>query len=231
MSPQAGSAKKADSRRHYVLGISGASGGVYACRLIEALLADPGIELHLVITAAGLRVMKDELGGAGNRRKRKASASARGPNSSAKRFDPAAYVELSAEQAQRLHHHPIADIGAGPAGGTFQTEGMVVVPCSMNTLAGIAHGLEDNLLLRSAAVTLKEGRTLIVVPRETPLNLIQLRNMVAVTEAGGVVLPANPGFYNRPEKIEDLVRFVVQKIMDRLGVEFSEAVRWQGTPR
>ncbi|MBI3736395.1 UbiX family flavin prenyltransferase, partial [Candidatus Sumerlaeota bacterium] len=106
------------------------------------------------------------------------------------------------------------------------TEAMVIVPCSMNTLAAVAHGIANNLVTRSAAVTLKEGRPLILVPRETPLTLIDLRNMTAIAEAGGVILPANPGFYHRPKGIEDLVGFVVQKIMDRLGLRGEGGIRW-----
>lgn len=229
--------------RRVVVGISGASGAIYAVRLVEALLADPANEVHVVATSAGMRVMADEApiaapGGAiGSGRAEEsdggdspdARSESRAPSPVAPaRFPLRPYLNLTSEQASRLRPHPCADIGAGPASGTFRTHSMIVVPCSANTLASIAHGLAGNLLTRAAAVTLKEGRPLLLVPRETPLTLIDLRNMTAAAEAGAIVLPASPGFYHRPTSIEDLVAFVVQKIFDRLGLEYpaENAVRW-----
>jgi 4-hydroxy-3-polyprenylbenzoate decarboxylase len=211
---------------HYVIGISGASGAAYGCKLIETVLQNESRHVHLIITAAGQRVIGDEL-------KRKPGNRA---NSSDRTDDGAgrfaqSYLNLSASAQSRLHGYACNDIGAAPAGGTFKTEAMIVCPCSMNTLASIAHGLESNLLTRAAAVTLKEGRPLILVPREMPLGLIELRNMVTVTEAGGSILPASPGFYHHPETIDEIVSFVVQKIMDRLGLEMDGAIRWQGDRR
>jgi 4-hydroxy-3-polyprenylbenzoate decarboxylase len=198
------------ARDRFIVGITGASGVIYGVRLVEALLADPRHEVHVTVTGAGQRVMMEEIG---------ARLSGAGGG-------PAACFNLTDEQAARLVVHPASDIGAGPASGTFPVRATIVAPCSMNTLAAIAHGLADNLLTRAAAVTLKEGRPLVLVPRETPLGLIELRNMVAATEAGATILPANPGFYHDPTTIEDLVRFIVQKVLDRLGVEMKDAVRW-----
>jgi 4-hydroxy-3-polyprenylbenzoate decarboxylase len=209
------------AERHYVVGISGASGAIYGCRLVEALLADPARHVHLTVTAAGARVMRDEMdpiaGRGGKARKSGADLGLAGD-----------YLRLAPGQEKRLHAHACADIGAAPASGTFRAEAMIVAPCSMNTLAAISHGIEQNLLTRAAAVTLKEGRPLVLVPREAPLGIIELRNMTAAAEAGAIIIPASPGFYHRPESIEDLVGFVVQKVLDRLGIEMSGAFRWSG---
>jgi 4-hydroxy-3-polyprenylbenzoate decarboxylase len=121
-----------------------------------------------------------------------------------------------------------ADRGARPASGSARTAGMVVCPCSMGTLAAIAHGTSRSLVERAADVTLKERRPLILVPRESPYSLVHLRNMVAVTEAGALVLPASPGFYHRPKQVEQLVDFVVQRVLDQLGVEAELVSRWVG---
>lgn len=201
-----------ETERHFVVGISGASGAPYAKRFIESLLIDPSHHVHLTATPSGLRVMRDEL-----------------PSPRAKGAGAAAWLQLAAEQMKRLHVHPCNDIGAPPASGTFRAEAMIVIPCSMNTLACVAHGIEQNLLTRAAAVTLKEGRPLILVTRETPCSLVDLRNMVAAAEAGAVILPASPGFYHEPRTIDDLVRFLVQKVMDRLGLDPPGAFRWKGS--
>lgn len=210
-------AKRSESNhpeKRFVVGISGASGAIYGVRLVESLLHDPAHHVHLTITNAGMRVLKDEIAF----RDRKKS----GTNSEAWRE----FFNLDSSEAARLHHHPNSDIGAAPASGTFLAEAMIVAPCSMNTLACIAHGLQPNLLTRAAAVTLKEGRPLILVPRETPIGVIELRNMVTAAEAGATILPADPGFYHHPKTIDDLVRFVVQKLMDRLGLATTNPVRW-----
>lgn len=123
---------------------------------------------------------------------------------------------------------PNDDRGASPASGSCQTSGMVVCPCSMGTLSAIANGSSRSLVERAADVVLKERRPLIVVPRETPLSLVHLRNMTALTEAGGVVLPAAPGFYHRPERIDQLVDFVVQRVLDHLKLDVTITNRWQG---
>jgi 4-hydroxy-3-polyprenylbenzoate decarboxylase len=196
--------------KRYIVGISGASGAIYGVRLVEALLANAQREVHLIVSPAGARVLAQELGV----KPRLAP------------FDPASFLNVNKKQASRLHYHPHGDIGAGPASGTFRFEAMIVCPCSMRTLGAMANGLADNLMTRAADVALKEGRPLVVVPRETPLSAIHLRNMLRLAEAGAAVLPANPAFYHHPRSIEDLVRYVTQKIFDRLGLAFPDAVRW-----
>src|SRR5262249_20223148 len=126
----------------------------------------------------------------------------------------------------RLHYHRFMDFSAGIASGSFLTAGMVVCPCSMGTVAAIAHGTSENLIHRAADVHLKERRRLILVPRETPLGLIQLRNLAAVAEAGAVVLPAMPAFYTLPKTVSDMVDFVVGRVCDQLGVEHGLLKRW-----
>jgi 4-hydroxy-3-polyprenylbenzoate decarboxylase len=126
----------------------------------------------------------------------------------------------------RLVYHHYQDFSAGIASGSFPTGGMVIIPCSMSTLGAIAGGITENLITRAADVHLKERRKLILVPRETPLNLIHLENMVRVTRAGAVVLPAMPGWYHRPRRVEDLIDFVVARICDQLGIETAMAPRW-----
>lgn len=121
------------------------------------------------------------------------------------------------------------DITASIGSGSFVTEGMAIVPCSMHTLAGIAHGISDNLVLRAADVCLKERRKLVLVPRETPLSLVHLRNMTAAAEAGAIILPAMPAFYYRPKKIEDLVNFIVGRVLDNFGIEHTLFPRWAGS--
>lgn len=216
-------AKRVSVTRRYVVGISGASGAVYATRLVESMLRDPSIEIDLVASTAGLRVLRGELEPAtGNK---KSGPGGAGAPASERLLH---YFRLTDAQRRRVNVIPGADIGAGPASGTYRTAGMIVVPCSMNTVACIAAGIQNNLLTRAAAVTLKEGRPLLLVPRETPLGLVELRALTTAAEAGAIVLPANPGFYHRPKSVDDLVNFVVQKIMDRLGLEYPGGVRWSG---
>ena len=137
---------------------------------------------------------------------------------------------MNREQLERLAHvsHPIQDVGAAIASGSFRSEGMVVAPCSMRTLAAIAHGLSDNLITRCADVTLKERRRLILMVRESPLNLAHLRNMTSVTEMGGIVFPPVPGFYHRPQTIAEMVDQTVSRVIDLLGLPQTEALRWRG---
>jgi len=181
-----------------VVGISGASGIPYAEDLLRALRAAEA-EVHLVVTRGGRRLVEAE-GGVG------------------------------LQELEALAHRAYSpdDLAAPIASGSFATRGMVVVPASQGTLAKIAYGLTDNLLTRAALVHLKERRTLVVVPRETPLALPTLRALVALAEAGAVVLPAAPGFYHRPRAVADLVRFVTQRILDQLGIPLAWAPRWQG---
>ncbi len=189
-----------------VLAMTGASGAPYAVRLLQ-VLARSGRTIHLTMSASATQVMREEVG----------------LEPSLSRFDPGIFGDLG-EGRVIYHHH--ANFSAGIASGSFRTAGMVVAPCSMSTLASIAHGVTTNLITRAADVHLKERRKLILVPRETPLSLIHLENMTAVTRAGAVVLPAMPGWYHQPKSLDDLIDFVVSRICDQLGVENAMIPRW-----
>ncbi|WP_152053491.1 UbiX family flavin prenyltransferase [Tautonia marina] len=199
---------RSDEALPIVLAITGASGAPYAVRLLQVLCGS-GRTVHLTISSSGAHVMREETGIA--------------PGQSVSRFDAGVFGDLGPGRVV-YHHH--ADFTAGIASGSFPTGGMVVCPCSMSTLASIAHGVTTNLITRAADVHLKERRKLILVPRETPLNLIHLENMTAVTRAGGVVLPAMPGWYHQPNSLDDLVNFVVGRICDQLGVGNDLIRRW-----
>jgi 4-hydroxy-3-polyprenylbenzoate decarboxylase len=188
-----------------VLAITGASGAPYAVRLLE-ILARNRVPVWLIVSGHGLRLLKQESGIGSMAALKRATG---GDWSSITPFDD-------------------ADRGAKPASGSQPTAGMVVCPCSMGTVSAIAQGSSRSLVERAADVTLKERRTLILVPRETPLSLIHLRNLVQVTEAGAVVLPAAPGFYHRPARIEELVDFIVQRVLDQLKLDFDLTKRWKG---
>lgn len=195
-----------DSRSNWVVGITGASGAVYGVRLCEELLAS-GRHVHLIVTDAGWRVLSDELGwNAGRRKETIASAFGRWPG--------------------MLTHHPVQDIGASVASGSFRTAGMAVVPCSMGTLSGIARGASDNLLERAADVMLKEGRPLLLVPRETPLHTIHLENMLTLARMGARIIPAMPAFYQKPQSLAELVDFMVGRVLDQMGVDHDLYSRW-----
>lgn len=189
-----------------VLAMTGASGAPYAARLLQ-VLCRAGRTVHLTVSTSGAQVLREEMG----------------VSVALNRFDPAPFGDLGAGRV--IYHHQ-ADFGAGIASGSFRTAGMVVSPCSMSTLAAVAHGITTNLITRAADVHLKERRKLILVPRETPLSLVHLENMTAVTRAGAIVLPAMPGWYHRPGTLDDLVDFVVARICDQLGVEVDLARRW-----
>ncbi len=197
-----------------VVAMTGASGAAYGVRLVEVLLR-AGRRVHFTFSPATAEVVQQELD---------------------RSIDPQqfAMADLLGEAADgldhtRFHYHHYRDFQAGIASGSFLTGGMVVCPCSMGTLAAIAHGISENLIHRAADVHLKERRKLVLVPRETPLGLVQLRNMTAVTEAGAVVLPAMPGFYHRPSSIPQIIDFVVNRIVDQLAVASDLARRW-GNP-
>lgn len=187
--------------RTYVVAISGASGAPYARRLLEVLV-QAGARVLLIATPAGRRTWKTEVG----------------PDLPGPLPEGPGRVEMLAD----------ADIGAGPASGSFRHDGMVVCPCSMKTLAAVANGLASTLTARAADVALKERRRLVLVTRESPLNLIHIENMAQVTRAGGIILPAEPGFYHRPSTVDDLIDFVVQRIADVLDVPTDLAPRWSG---
>jgi 4-hydroxy-3-polyprenylbenzoate decarboxylase len=200
-----------------VVAFTGASGSPYGVRLVEVLLR-AGRTVHLTISPAAVEVLETEAG----RTVRLAAAE----------FDPAALLGEAATDLDlsRLRYHHFRDFRAGIASGSFLTGGMAVCPCSMGTLSAVAHGVSENLIHRAADVHLKERRKLVLVPRETPLGLIGLRNMVSVTEAGAVVLPAMPAFYTRPRKVSDMVDFVVGRVCDQFGVPHALGPRWGEHP-
>ncbi|ABM43347.1 MULTISPECIES: UbiX family flavin prenyltransferase [Diaphorobacter] len=187
--------------RRVIVGISGASGAVYGARLLQALQDMPNVESHLVVSDAGWRNLRHELD-----------------------MDRAS-VEALADVV-----HDLANVGASIASGSFAAHGMVVAPCSMRTLAAVAHGLADNLLTRAADVVLKERRRLVLMVRESPLHLVHLRNMATVTEMGGIVCPPMPAFYQRPTSVGEIVDHSVARVLDLLGLEHALAPQWQGLP-
>ncbi len=191
--------------KQIVLAITGASGGVYARRLADCIL-QAGAHLHMVASPHGRRVLADELG--------------------LPRFDA---ETLLGRRAAETTVYSFQDIGARLASGSFRTDGMVICPCSSNTLAAVAAGTAENLITRAALVTLKEVRRLVLVPREMPLGQIELANMLRLSQAGAIVCPACPGFYMQPTTIDDLVDFVVGRVLDLLGLPHDLRVRW--TPR
>lgn len=187
--------------RRLVVGIAGASGAVYGVRLLQALRQLGGVETHLVVSGAGWLNIEHELG-------------------------------LGPEQVHPLADqvHELRNVGASIASGSFATLGMVIAPCSMRTLAAIAHGLGDNLLTRAADVTLKERRPLVLLARESPLHLVHLRNMVSVTEMGAIVCPPVPAFYQRPQTVDQIVDHGVARMLDLLGLQHDLAPAWAGLP-
>ena len=192
------------ARLPVVLAITGASGAPYAVRLLQ-VLANRAVPTWLIVSSHGWRLLKEESGIADEASLRRATG-------------PWRTVSLL----------PDADRGAVAASGSRKTAGMVICPCSMGTVAAVAHGTSRSLIERAADVTLKEGRKLILVPRETPLSLVHLRNMVRCAEAGATVLPAAPGFYHRPAAVAELVDFVVQRVLDQLGLPIEIGARWGG---
>ena len=185
--------------RRIVVAITGATGVVYGVRLLRQLSSTPGIETHLVVSDAAVLTLHQETG-------------------------------LQRRDVEALAHvvHKNRDIGASIASGSFQSEGMVIAPCSMKTLASVAHGLSDNLIARAADVVLKERRRLVLMVRETPFNLAHLRNMTLVTEMGGIVFPPLPTFYHKPASIEEMVDHTVGRVIDLFGVEHAMGPRWGG---
>jgi 4-hydroxy-3-polyprenylbenzoate decarboxylase len=198
-----------------VLAVTGASGSAYGVRLLDVLLR-AGRTVHLVVSPAAAEVFHRELD----------------RPLDLDRFDPGAFLGPTAADVNltRLRYHHYRDFRAGIASGSFLTAGMAVCPCSMGTAAAVAHGTGDNLIHRAADVHLKERRKLVLVPRETPLGLIQLRTLAALAEAGAVVLPAMPGFYHRPRSVADLVDFVVGRVCDQFGLPHTLVERWGSGP-
>jgi 4-hydroxy-3-polyprenylbenzoate decarboxylase len=194
-----------------VLALTGASGAPYGVRLLEVLLS-AGRKVHLVISPAGAEVLDHEMD-------RKV------------RLQQFALADLLGEAskdlpADLLAYHDYRDFRAGIASGSFLTAGMVICPCSMGTVAAVAHGLSQNLIHRAADVHLKERRPLILVPRETPLSVVQLRNLTTCAEAGAVILPAMPAFYDRPHSLQDAIDFIVGRACDQLGMSHQLLRRW-----
>lgn len=193
----------AENPRRIVVAITGASGAAYARRVVDQLLR-AGVEVHLIVSTFGRRLLRDELGITG------VSAAA-----------------LLGREDARLVLHAYKDVGSLLSSGSFRTDGMIVCPCSTHTLAAIAAGLGDNLINRAAAVTLKERRRLILLVREMPLTHIDLLNAVRLSEAGAIFCPASPGFYMLPRTLEDIVDFVAGKVLDLVGVAHGLNVRWE----
>ncbi|HEY1043227.1 MAG TPA: UbiX family flavin prenyltransferase [Telluria sp.] len=185
--------------RRLVVAITGATGAVYGVRLLQHLRAIGGIEIHVVVSDSAALTLQQETG--------------------LLRKD----VEALADVVHRYR-----DVGASIASGSFKSDGMVIAPCSMKTLASVAHGLSDNLIARAADVVLKERRKLVLMVRETPFNLAHLRNMTAVTEMGGIVFPPLPGFYHKPASIDEMVDHTVSRVLDLFDVDNAIAPRWQG---
>ena len=190
-----------NKKRRFIIGVSGASGVIYAIRLLEILRDVADVETHLVMSSAAAQTIGLETD-----------------------VTPA-YVESLADKAYRFR-----DIAAAISSGSFKTDGMIVVPCSMKTLSGIAYSFSDNLLLRAADVVLKDRRRLIIVPRETPLHLGHLRAMTLVVEMGAMIVPPMPAFYHRPKTVNDIVNQTVNRLLDLLDVELQEDLftRWGG---
>ena len=186
------------AERQLVVAITGATGACYGVRLLE-LLRGSGVRTHLLVTPAGWMTLEQEMD------------------------VPRAQVEALADEV-----HSVRDVGACIASGSMRTEGMVVAPCSMRTLAAIAHGLSDNLVTRAADVVLKERRRLVLMVRETPFNLAHLRNMTAVTEMGGIVFPPLPAFYHRPRDIAEMVDHTCARVLDLFDIDHTLLPRWPG---
>ena len=185
--------------KRLVVAITGASGAMYGIRLLQWLRESAQVETHLMISDAGVLSMHYEL--------------------DMKRKDIEALADVV---------HSVRDVGACVASGSFQSEGMIIAPCSMKTLGSVAHGLSDNLISRAADVMLKERRRLVLMVRETPFNLAHLRNMTSVTEMGGIIYPPLPALYQKPQSIEDMVDHTTGRVLDLFGIEQTLAPQWQG---
>ena len=194
--------------RRLIVGITGASAGVYGVRLLQVLTKQEDIEIHLTISSSGARALSEELQIEVN-------------------LDNFELKSLIGVSSPRVIYHHESDIAAPIASGSFRTEGMVVVPCSMGSIASIAGGMSRNLIQRAADVCIKENRKLVVVPRETPLSPIHLENMLKLSRVGVCVLPAMPGFYHYPKNVDDLLNFVVTKILDQFGIDVELIQRWK----
>jgi flavin prenyltransferase len=189
----------AAAKRRLIVAMTGATGAIYGVRLLQTLRTLGGVETHLLVSSAGWLNIQHEL-----------------------------ELDRSAVHALADVVHNVRDVGASIASGSFATDGMVIAPCSMRTLASVAHGLSDNLITRAADVVLKERRRLVLLVRETPLNLAHLRNMTAVTEMGGVIFPPLPAFYQKPATIDEMVDHTVERVIDLFGVAQPVSHAWPG---
>lgn len=194
--------------KRLIVGITGASAGVYGVRLLQVLTEQQDIEIHLTISSSGARALSEEL-------------------QLEVDLDNFKLESLIGVSSPRVIYHHESDIAAPIASGSFRTEGMVVVPCSMGSVASIAGGMSRNLIQRAADVCIKENRKLVIVPRETPLSPIHLENMLKLSRLGVCVLPAMPGFYHYPKDVDDLLNFVVTKILDQFGIDTGLIQRWK----
>ncbi|MGE0072512.1 MAG: UbiX family flavin prenyltransferase [Thiomonas sp.] len=199
MNPGLHAPAAADTAPRLIVAITGATGVVYGVRLLQHLRRLGGVQTHLLVSPAGVVNLKVELG-----------------------------MDRKAVEALADAVHPVGDVGASLASGSFTSIGMVVAPCSMRTLAAIAHGFCDNLITRAADVCLKERRKLVLLPREAPLNLAHLRNMTAATEMGAVIFPPLPAFYLRPTSIEAMIDASLGRVLDQLGIAHDLGVPWSG---
>lgn len=185
--------------KRLIVAITGATGAIYGVRLLQVLRNIPNVESNLLISEAGVLNLHQEM--------------------DLKRKDVEALADVV---------HNVRDVGASIASGSFLSDGMIIAPCSMKTLAAVAHGLSDNLITRAADVVLKERRRLVLMVRETPFNLAHLRNMTAVTEMGGIIFPPLPGFYHRPQSIEEMVDHTLGRVLDMFALPHELTPRWQG---
>ncbi len=194
--------------KRLIVGITGASAGIYGVRLLEVLARHEDIEVHLTISASGARALSEELQ----------------IDIDLNNFKLESLIGISSPRV--IYHHE-SDIGASIASGSFRTQGMIVVPCSMGSIASIAGGISRNLIQRAADVCIKENRKLVLVPRETPLSSIHLENMLKLSRMGVCVLPAMPGFYHFPKTVDDMFNFVVTKILDQFDIDAKLIQRWK----
>lgn len=195
------------SKRRVALAITGASGAIYGLRVLEELVRDEALEVHLTLSSAAQKVLAAE----------------HGIRVDLQKFRPG---DLGVKNADRATYHDCANVGAPLASGSFRVQAMAIVPCSMGCVGAIAHGVSDDLIQRAADVMIKERRRLVIVPRETPLSPIHLENLLALSKLGVVVLPASPGFYGQPKSVGEMVDFVVARVLDHVEVDHNLGPRW-----
>jgi len=199
------------TKRRIALSMTGASGAIYGLRVLEELLRDSTLEVHLSLSPSAQKVLAVE----------------HGIQVNLQEFNPAA---LGIKNAERAVYHSYDNVAAPSASGSFRIQAMAIVPCSMGCIGAIAHGISDDLIQRGADVMIKERRPLVVVPRETPLSPIHLENLLTLSKLGVTVLPASPGFYGKPQSVSDMVDFIVARVLDHLSVEHNLGPRWGEKP-